>query len=176
MSGEFDAFSVRLLDEAKRFLEKATLPDNDPAFLHAALVLAFSAFESHINGVADELQLRSGNSILDKSMLTERELKFEKGGWELGKARFYRLEDRVLFIFRRYGDQDASDAKWWSDLKEAMDARNKLVHPRDAIVLSPADCQRYLAAIVEALNAVYLAVFGRGHPSYGRGLQSTSTF
>lgn len=50
------------------------------------------------------------------------------------------------------------------------------MHPREAVDLTAADVERYLKAIVEALNNRYLAVFGRGHQSYGRGLQSTVTF
>ena len=60
--------------------------------------------------------------------------------------------------------------------RKAFDVRNKLVHPREAVDLTAADVERYLKAIVEALNNRYLAVFGRGHQSYGRGLQSTVTF
>ena len=176
MTSEFDKFSVELLEEAKRFLEKASAGIAQPAFLHASLVLAFSSLESHINGIAEELMLRNDNTVLEQSLLSEREVKFDKGEWALGKARYFRMEDRMAFLIRKYSSTDVSGSEWWSEFKSGGDARNKLVHPRDAIVLTVADVERYLLAIIEALNAIYLAVFNRGHPSYGRGLQSTSTF
>lgn len=177
MPDDADAFSIRLLDEAKRFLEKAEESEDPDPFLHATLVLTFSALESHLNGLADELLLRQDVSVLDRAVLEERGLVLKAGDWELAPdTRFYRLEDRMAFIFRRYASAAVSDQRWWSDLKQALTARNALVHPREAISLSHSDVERYLAAIIEALNDIYLAVFGRGHPGYGRGLQSTLLF
>ena len=102
MTTDFDFFAIRLLDEAKRFLEKFA-DDKEEANLHAALVLGFSALESHMNGVADELAVRESASLLDKSLLLERGLKLDKGEWKLGGQQFFRLEDRLAFLFRRYG-------------------------------------------------------------------------
>jgi len=177
MANESDAFSITLLDEAKRFLEKANDSEEPDPFLHAALVLAFSALESHLNGVAEELALRQDVTLLDQAVLTERGLKLKAGRWELSPdSRFYRLEDRLAYIFRRYADADVTGYTWWSDLRAAVNARNALVHPRDAVSLSLSELERFISAIIDALNDVYTAVFGRGHPAYGRGLQSTLSF
>jgi hypothetical protein len=177
VAGESDAFSIRLLDEAKRFLEKASEAEDPAPFLHASLMLAFSALESHLNGLAEELALRQDVTVLDRAVLTERGLILKAGQWELSSdTRFYRLEDRVAFVFRRYNDADVSHFPWWSDLKQALTARNALVHPREAVSLSRSDLERYLTAIIEALNDVYVAAFSRGHPAYGRGLHSTLSF
>ena len=53
MGMEADSFSIRLLEEAKRFLEKAgdASGDERAAYLHAALMVGFSALESHLNGL-----------------------------------------------------------------------------------------------------------------------------
>lgn len=175
MSTDFDAFSISLLDEAKRFLEKF-VEDNEVALLHASLVLGFSSLESHINGVAEELSIRHDASFLDKSLLLERAVKLDKGEWKLASTQYFRLEDRLTFLFRRYGGTTLGGFSWWSDLSQGIHARNDLVHPRMAVDLKDADVKRFLLAIVSALNDLYLAVFGKGHPSFGRGLQSTMTF
>lgn len=177
MANESDAFSIKLLDEAKRFLERANESGEPDPFLHAALVLAFSALESHLNGVADELTIRQDVTILDEAVLTERSLNLKAGQWELSSdSRFYRLEDRMAYVFKRYADTNVTAYPWWSDLKEALNARNLLVHPRDVVSISLSEVERFLSAIIEALNDVYMAAFGKGHPAHGRGLQSTLSF
>ena len=178
MSSEADAFSILLLDEAKRFLEKANAGSGDErvAYLHAALIVGFSSLESHLNGIADELSARPQESLLSKSILLEKELKVVKGKWELGRERFYSIEDRLSFLLAQYADKDPSTFPWWSELKSGIKTRNDLVHPRTAVELDPADIERYLGAIVSALNDVYFAVFAKGHPAFNRGLQSKMFF
>lgn len=179
MGMDADAFSVRLLDEAKRFLEKgadATDAEQD-AYLHAALIVGFSALESHINGIADELSSRPQTDLLTKSVLEEKPVKLSKGEWALGKGdQFFRLDERISFLLHSCSKKDAGTYTWWSDLLSGIKARNALVHPRDAVQLTSSDVHRYLTAIIQALNDMYLGVFGKGHPSFNRGLQSTMTF
>ncbi|MGO1385413.1 MAG: hypothetical protein ACTHWA_10210 [Arachnia sp.] len=69
MSAEVDAFSLELLEEAKRFMEKASESKAPEPYLHAAMLLAFSALESHMNGLAEELLLRQGLDLMDQSIL-----------------------------------------------------------------------------------------------------------
>lgn len=179
MSIDADAFSILLLDEAKRFLEKG-LDETGAAraaYLHAALVVGFSALESHVNGVADELATRPRTDLLAQSILQEKPVKLIKGEWMLGtKDQYFRLEDRISFLLNSCSKVDAASSSWWSDLISGIKARNSIVHPRDAVDLSSSDVQRYLGAIIASLNAIYLGVFGKGHPSFNRGLQSTMSF
>lgn len=179
MSIDADAFSIRLLDEAKRFLEKGeeSAGAEQDAYLHAALIVGFSALESHVNGIADELATRPQVDLLTKSILTEKPVKLSKGKWTLGtKDQYFRLEDRISFLLHSCSKKDGGTYAWWSDLLSGMKARNSLVHPRDAVQLTSSDVQRYLTAIIQALHDMYLGVFGKGHPSFNRGLQSTMTF
>lgn len=179
MSIDADAFSIRLLDEAKRFLEKGaeSTGDAQAAYLHAALIVGFSALESHVNGIADELSGRPHTDLLAKSILQEKPVQLIKGEWRLGtKDKYFRLEDRISFLLHRSPEADDASFPWWSDLMSGMKARNSVVHPRDAVNLSCPDVQRYLGAIVSSLNDIYMGVFGKGHPSFNRGLQSTMTF
>jgi hypothetical protein len=177
MSAEWDEFSVELLEEAKRFLELAQSAQTPAPMLHASLLLAFSALESHINGVADELLFRPDIGLLDHAVLSERSTRLKHGEWVLGNEQsFLRLEDRLSFVFRRFGSVLVNEQRWWSDLLEAVRIRNRLVHPRESVTLDQANVRRYVQAVVDALNSLYLAIFKKGHPAYSRGLQSQLTF
>lgn len=179
MSIDADAFSVRLLEEAKRFLEKSTdaAGNERAAYLHAALMVGFSALESHVNGIADELSARPQTDLLAKSILLEKSVRLNKGQWELGtRDQYFRLEERISYLMDGLPKSDGATPEWWSELKSGIKARNSVVHPREVVELSSSDVQRSLTAIVAALNDIYLSVFGKGHPSFNRGLQSTMDF
>ena|SRR5215469_317248 len=99
-----DEFASSLLEEAKRFLEKATAHDSgEQAYLHAALMLGFCALEAHTNPISDEFSIRGDLSIADQSILTERDIRLEHGEFKLGPLKMYRLEDRILFLHLRFG-------------------------------------------------------------------------
>lgn len=178
MSAEADDFSIHLLDEAKRFLEKAEAASGveREAYLHAALLVGFSALESHLNGIADELASRPNSNLLHNAVLLEKDINLERGEWKIGRDKYYRLEDRIAFLAIDYSGVAPASFSWWSPLRDAMKVRNSLVHPRDAIVLELSEVRRFLDAIIQALNDIYLGVFNRRHPSFNRGLQSTLYF
>jgi hypothetical protein len=176
-----DTFSMTLLEEGKRFLEKATDSKDDEAavsYFHAALLLGFSALEAHMNAIADELLLRQGLDILDRSILQEKDFALEDGTFDLtNRLKMYRLEDRLSFLFARFSTAGApSGSAWWADLKFGMDLRNRLVHPKTDLKLTESDVAKALLAIVECLNALFIAVFGKAHPSYNRRLSSSMHF
>src|SRR4051812_553998 len=126
---EMDAFAASLFEEAKGFLEKAR-SSSDPvartAFAHAALLLGISALEAHVNAVADEMGLRIDLTVLDRSILEERDFGLEKGRFDVtNKLKMYRLEDRLLFLFARFGKKsEPTSAPWWARLKDGVSARN----------------------------------------------------
>jgi hypothetical protein len=175
VTNDADEFSIRLLEEAKRFLEKAEEAKEPEPYWHAALIIAFCSLESHLNAIADELA-DWDVSVLDQSVLLEREIRLDAGAWNLGDSRIFRTEDRIKFVMLRFGQVRAADYPWWSDLLEGTKARNGLVHPRSTVVVNQALVSRYMKAIVDGLNDIYLAVFKKGHPAFGRGLQSSASF
>src|SRR5258708_1732479 len=102
---EIDDFASLLLEEAKRFYERANESIDSiakGAYLHASLMVGFCAFEAHINSVADEVAERDGMSIHDISILREREVKLENGEYTIlvDRLKMYRLEDRILYLHR----------------------------------------------------------------------------
>jgi hypothetical protein len=178
---DVDAFATHLLEEAKRFLERATATDIEDArtaSLHAALLLAFASLEAHLNSIADDFLVRNDLSILDRSTLSERDFTLEQGRWTLtDRLHMYRIEDRVEHLHNSFSitplDKTASS---WSQLKEGLSLRNRLTHPRQRETITPEQVSRALSAVVETLDALYVAIYKRPLPSKQRGLSSSLDF
>ena len=177
---EIDEFARTLLEEAKRFLEKVsdtTNLDAISAYLHSALMLAFCSLEAHVNSIAEEIALRPDLSTHERGLLLEREVRLDQGEFVLTKAvRMVRLEDRIMFLHLKCaGSMDRSKG-YWSELGMAIKMRNHLTHPKDAVSTTEAATQRAIAAIIEAIDDLYHAVYGKPFPAAGRGLQSKLNF
>jgi hypothetical protein len=99
-------FAADLLEEAKRFLEKASDGSSDngtKAFLHAALMLGFAAFEAHINAIADDFLSRSDLSPHERGVLSEKAVELVHGEFQVKNTlKIQRLEDKVLFLSQRF--------------------------------------------------------------------------
>lgn len=179
MSG-IDDFSLAVFEQAKRFLEKAKASDDgiDSPNLNAALLLGFCAFEGHLNSLADELALRPGLSAHELSILRELEVTLKKGEFVNSTAlKMYRLDDRIEFIFQRFANvQISSTEVWWGNLKVGIRLRNQLVHPKVGMSLKVSDVERALQAILDSLDNLYRAVFGKKYPRVNRGLVSKLSF
>jgi len=176
-----DTFASLLLEEAKRFLELASEASEDEgvnANLHASMVLAFCALEAHINAVSDEMALQKGLTAHEISILLEREVRLDNGQYKLkSDLKMHRLEDRILFLFARFTKSTlAKDAPWWAKLKETLKVRNQISHPKDVTTLTKQDVATSIQAIVDCLDALYQAIYGRRLPAATRGLQSKMTF
>jgi hypothetical protein len=175
-----DEFAASLLEEAKRFLEKAVDASNETATLanlHAALMLGFCALEAHINAIADELAQRPEFSIHERALLLEQDVRLEQGEFLTGGLRMVRLEDRILFLHLRIGGSHLNrDAQWWQDLSTAAGLRNQLTHPKGAPVITVDGVRRAIEAIIQAIDAVYKAVYDRPFPFLNLGVHSTMSF
>jgi hypothetical protein len=178
---EIDKFASSLLEESKRFLERACEPSIETvaqdAYLHAALMLAFCALEAHANAIADEFSARNDISIHERAILLEQDVSLEDGEFVAGRFKMYRLEDRILFLHRRFSGT-ALDRKvgWWANLRNATDLRNQLTHPRKRPVIKVDDVKQAIEAIIATIDAAYLAIYKTGLPAAGMQLQSKMTF
>lgn len=177
---EIDQFASGLLEEAKRFLELAEGHRDTAgkdAYLHAALMVGFCSLEAHVNAVAEELAERKGLSVHDKSILMEFEVKLQDGEFEEGKSRFQRLEDRLMFLHRRFGRSTFDTAVAVPpQLKTATKVRNRLTHPKGVTAVSNTDVKRALEAIIAAIDALYRSVYRKKLPAASRGLHSRLSF
>jgi hypothetical protein len=175
-----DGLAASLLEQAKRFLEKAEAAPDDiaqSAFLNAALMLAFCALEAHVNATADEFAERPELSIHERALLMEQDIRFEFGELKMAGLRMVRLEDRILFLHLRFGGKPLDrSAIWWSDLSAALVLRNKLTHPKAVPTITVDAVRRAIQAIIAVIDALFQAVYHRPFPVANRGLHSRITF
>ena len=178
---EIDAFASSLFEEAKRFLEKAQNEDSSEgksAYLHAALLLGISSLEAHINAIADELLMRDNLTVLDRSILSERDITAKHGSFELSNSpRLYRTLERIEFVHNNFGSRKIDyDSTWWGQLNNAIKARNDLVHPKGKVDLNEKIVTQALEGVLGALNSLYKTLYRRKYPASRRGLDSSMSF
>jgi hypothetical protein len=178
---DIDDFATTLLEESKRFLEKAKEASDtlvrEPN-LHAALMLAFSSLEAHVNAIADEFSTIGDLTIHEKAVLLEQEVRLEDGEFKLlSTLRIIRLEDRIQFLHNRFSGKKLDRSQpWWSSLNHAIKLRNRLTHPKDAAQIQESDVRNALQSIVDGLDALYRAIYRRSFPAAGRGMNSKLNF
>ena len=180
---DIDIYAAELFEEAKRFLEKAKDAENEDgkkAFLHAALLLGMSSFEAYLNAISDEMAERPNLEVLDRSILLEKEYRFEKGKFKLTKnLKMYNLLDRLTFIASRFAlsrkGLDTS-ADWWSKINQGIGIRNSLVHPKEKHIINYQQVADAFEGILGVLDAIYLAIYGQHFPALGRHLDSKMGF
>lgn len=181
MVADFDSFASQLLEEAKRFLERAVEAKSDQvacdAYLHGALLLAFCGLEAHLNAIAEEFALRPELTVHELGVLTEQDVKLEDGQFVFGQLKTYRMEDRILFLHRRFSGKALDTATvWWTQFKHATKLRNKLTHPNEAHSISIKDVEFAIGAIISLLDNLYVNIYKRNLPAAGLGLKTPLNF
>ena len=174
-------FANLLLEEAKRFLERAEkAKDKDKAAevanLHAALMLAFCALDAHVNVVADEVARWEHVTKHQRGVLLQKEVRLNDGEFEVGnKSEFSRVQDRILLL-HRIGRGAIKPAPWSQNLSAAIDLRNKLTHPKAVPAITAAAVSKAVEAVIETLDALYQALYKRRFPAAHRKLASKLDF
>jgi hypothetical protein len=178
-----DELASSLLEEAKRFLEKAQTAEktaDDPAtqaFLHASLMLAFCSLEAHTNAIADEFADRPELSVHERTLLQEKDVRMEAGVFAAQGFRMTRLEDRYLFLHQRFGGTELDRiVGWWAELSSAAELRNRLTHPKVVPQITVNAVQRAIQAIIDAIDSLFRAIYRKPFPARIRGLQSRLGF
>lgn len=176
-------FGADLIEEAKRFLEKAsesTDSGGKTAFLHAALMLGFAGFEAHVNAIADDFLSRGDLNPHERGVLAEHVVELNPDGEfkEKNALKIHRLEERVIFLCRRFSKSAINrQESYWSDFVEAARLRNSLTHPKaDPPTIGESAVKRALNAIIELLNYMFVSIYKKKLPAYSRGLTSKATF
>jgi hypothetical protein len=172
-------FASLLLEEAKRFLERGQKADDktaESANFHAALMLAFCALEAHVNAVSDEVANWSSLTEHQRGVLLEKEVRLNEGKFEIGtKLQMARIQDRIL-VLHQIGKGTIKENTWREKLSGANDLRNKLTHPKTVPSITSAAVTKALEAVIETLDELYLAVYGRRFPAAHRKLVSKLEF
>lgn len=178
---DIDEFASVLFEEAKRFYELSSSSDTEEgrvAYLHAALSIAISSLEAHINAIADEMLLRKDLSVLERSILMEADFSLKNGEFVLTNSlKMYRTLDRFEFLYNRFGRNKLDkNLVWWNRLVKALDARNNLIHPKGKLQIDQATVASALEGILSALDSIYNSVYRKKYPAAGRKLNSKMVF
>jgi len=180
---EIDIFASELFEEAKRFLEKSKEHHDtggQRAFLHASLLLGMSSLEAYINAICEEMAERHDLNLLDRSILTEKEVIFEKGQYKLTKKlKIFSLVDRITYIskkFATFGKELDTNSDWWSKLHQGIDLRNSIVHPKSKKEVTYEQVESAFEGILRVIDALFILLYDRHFPALGRHFDSTMTF
>lgn len=178
-----DDFAGTLLEEAKRFLEMAKELDEAQnelgrdAHLHAAVMISSCALEAHVNAVADEMSLNQNLSIHEKAILEEKDVKLEDGKFKIkNELKIYRLEDRILFLHKRFSSKPIDMKEWMPALKNTTHIRNQLTHPKNVTKLTISQVETSISSIINTIDLLYMAIYKKPFPAKARGLSSKFTF
>lgn len=170
-----DEYTKDLLMSAKVFLIEAqsvSNSDREQRLLRSALVHCFFFLEAQISYVMDHFKSNTNFSILEKSIINEKDYSFKDGEFALlSKDKFYRLEDRIEFLIYKFsGKLDHRGSEWYSMLKNYIRLRNDIVHPKDNHNLSCDDIERAILSVVECVSLIYKCVFNKDFPLKSLGL------
>jgi hypothetical protein len=177
----FDLFCNTLLEESKRFLEKAKGEKeqiNINAYLHASLLLSISSLEAFVNGIADDFREAFSLTLHEKSFLLEKDILLSNGEFKLdNRLKISRLIERIEFLFRKF-DYSKLDkkSKWWQNLNEGILLRNSLVHPKEYSDIKSVQIESTLKSVIECIDRLFKAIYKKGFPSIKMGLDSKLTF
>lgn len=177
---DFDNFAVQLFEEAKTLCEKAKTSSEDLSkdiFLHSSLLLAMSSLEACVNSISEELLIepyKNEYSLLEQSLLLEKEIVYKKGCYELGTGlKMSRLVEKIEFLMVRFlRDKWDVNTTWFIQLKQSIDYRNKLVHPKEYVKITEKQVENAITSVLETMNALFKAIYKKPFPSYSYGLTS----
>ena len=183
MSVSVDEAFASYFEDAKAFLDfaesrqKAGNNRSAEAFCRAALLVGFASFEAFLHSVALDF-LDSDHpalSVHDRAFLSEKEVVLDKeGSFAVSeRAKFARLEERILFLYRRLSGKKFDRSKsFWSMFQSGIKLRNEVVHPKEYQSLAPKTVAHTLTAILDTMNYVSLGIYKRKLPIASRGLAS----
>jgi len=178
----FDEFAENLLEDSKRFYELGNDESNDiaeQAYFRASLLLSVSSLEAFTNGIVDDFVDRPDFfNILEMAFLTERNIELVGGQFEIRDSlKMSRLTDRIEMLFNKFDSTKLNKtSSWWSDLKSGIRLRNKLVHPKERTSLNGDQIRNLISAVIECIDNLFLAVYGRKFPAIARGTISRHDF
>jgi hypothetical protein len=148
------------------------------AYLHAALLLAFSSLEAHVNAITEDFISRSELTPHEIGIMREKEVRLEKGVFEVSNSlKIVRLEERIEFLHARLsGTRVNRSDVWWSRLSDATKLRNKLTHPKEPLMIDDQSVGAAIQSIIDTCDALYKAIYKRGFPVAGLRLDSQLNF
>ncbi len=176
---DFDSFVIQIFEEAKSFYQKACFTQDNTskeAYLHSSLLLAMSSLEACVNSISEEILIEPYNenyTILEQSLLLEKEIKFENGQYKLNnRLKMSRIIDRIEFLIYKFSGKEAKNERWFCQLKQSIDFRNKLVHPKESLSITEKQVENAITSVLETINELYKAIYKKAFPGYNFGITS----
>jgi hypothetical protein len=175
-----EAFAA-YFEDAKVFLEmaqaseKGNKPRSSDAFCRASLLVGFASFEAFLHSVSMDF-VDSGHpdlSVQDIGFLREKEVGLDAdGAFKISdKNKYARLDERVLFLYRRFSGKKFDRTKsFWSLLQSGIKLRNEIVHPKEYQTLSTKIVAQTLTVILETMDYISIGIYKNKLPITGRGL------
>ena len=179
---EFDKFCNTLLEESKRFFEKARSSksnEEQAAFIHASLLLVISSIEAFVNGITDDFADSNKFSLLEKSLLLEKEVSFTKGTFDLNdKLKISRLNDKIELLYKKFKNNpiDKFSSGWWAELQAGIHLRNQLVHPKESVIISISQLENTIKAVIKCIDELFKMIYKKGYPDLSLGIDSKYNF
>lgn len=179
---DFDSFVTQLLEESKALLEKAKTAQKftQNTYLHSSLLLAISSLEACVNSIVEELLIepyRGNYTVYEQGLLLEKEVRFDRGEYVLGNGlKISRITDRIEFLYYKCTREKLNgNYPWYSTLKQSIDLRNKLVHPKEHVSLTVRQVETSILSVINTINELYMAVYKRKFPALDRGIEPKYT-
>lgn len=164
----------RRFEYAKAFYAKsklATKPDERKTYVEVCFALGFSFLEGTLSYISDHFADSRGFDTFERSIMNEQDLRIVRGQPQAAGVKYRTLEERLQFLFWRFSHKPFdTQQKWWSALKQAINQRNDLMHPKKGAALTEDDAERCLLAILEATDCLFKTVFNNSWPKAKRGL------
>ena len=177
---DFDNFAAQLFEEAKALFEGAKNSTEDVTkeiFLHSSLLLVMSSLEACVNSISEELLIepyKDKYSLLEQALLLEKDIIYKNGNYQLGSGlKMSRLVDKIEFLMVRFlREKWDPTVNWFVQLKQSIDGRNKLVHPKEYVKITEKQVENAITAVLETMNALFKTIYKKQFPSYSNGLRS----
>lgn len=115
------------------------------SLLISSILLAWISIESFVNNMIDDFNSLPGElfSLHERAFLLEREIVLidtgtEVGTFGLGKVKYSNIEDKILFLLRKFSlvEKSFKGKRLWQRFEELKELRNKIVHPRKSVELN----------------------------------------
>jgi len=141
-------------------------------------MLSFCALEARINSISDEASLRNDLSEHERGLVLERDVRLNDGKFKLQPTlRITRLEDRIEFLHTKLSGKPVDKtSSWWNQLQAAIHLRNDLTHAKAVPAITEVTVTKALQAILETLDVLSRAIYGKKLPAVDARLHSTLHF
>jgi hypothetical protein len=161
-------YSAELLKEAGDNAEGS----RQAGLYTGCILLALIAVESFINTMLQDLaSVPAGAfSVHELGLLTEQQVRFQTDGSQAGnftlernRSQFWRLEDKVLFLFAKCSSQPLQrGSNLWQRFNDVKKLRDNLTHPKDTeSFVSADDAEMAVHTVTELIEFVGNEMWGK---------------